>query len=211
MSKFEIVPGLIFVNREGWKPDTALPRLGGLVEPSARTHVIIHHTVTPDNDASPNVWEDEGEVFARMRALQIVRPDLGLDVPYNFIAFLFDSDALMICEGRGEDRVGAHTKGHNTAGIAISFAGNFESAAISDSAIAKRMPLLSRFLGWLKFSASLPGQPPHRPLKNLGALRPSGRNVFFHKDFKNTDCPGRLLEPHLRTVDFLAPELPPIA
>ena len=211
MAKLQIVPGLIFVNRDGWNANTALPRLGGLVEPSARTHVIIHHTVTPDNDASPNVWEDEAKVFARMRALQTVRPDLGLDVPYNFIAFLFGTDALMICEGRGEDRSGAHTKGHNTAGIAISFAGNFEGAAVSDAAMAARMPLLSQFLGWLKFAASQPGQIPHRPLKNLGSLRPSGRNVFFHKDFKNTDCPGKLLEPHLRTVDFLVPETLPVA
>ena len=55
MAKFEIVPGLMFADRTEWVTNTALPRLGGRVDRGVRTHVFIHHTVTPDSDAtSPN-------------------------------------------------------------------------------------------------------------------------------------------------------------
>lgn len=205
MPRFEIVPGLVFVSREAWRPNLGLPRLGGSVDRNARTHVIVHHTVTPDTDDTPNVWENEEDVFAQMRRLQVARPDLGFDVPYNFVVFLFNGNALIVCEGRGEDRTGAHTKGHNTAGIAMSFAGNFDAIAIPASEVASRMHLLSKFLGWLKFSASHPEYGDHPPLRNLGSLRPNGRNVFLHKDFKNTACPGRQLEPHLASIDFPMP------
>lgn len=205
MPKFEISPGLLFATRESWQADPTKPRLGNPVDRNLRTHVIVHHTDTPDNDASPNTWENEDEVFSRMRRLQVIRPDLGLDVPYSFVAFLVEDNRLIICEGRGEDRTGAHTVGHNTAGIGISFAGDFENRAIDPGDIARRIPHLSTFLGWLKVSASHPAYGQHPPLRNLGSMRPNGRNVFFHKDFKSTDCPGKELEPHLTTVDFLPP------
>ena len=120
--KFEIVPGLIYVPRDAWGADPEFPRLGRKVPRSRRTHVICHHTAMTDpNDESPNIWESEREMFKMMRRLQVVRKkDLGADVPYNFVAFLFRKQSkIYICEGRGEDRTGAHTKGHNTAGIAI--------------------------------------------------------------------------------------------
>ena len=127
MADFEIIPGLRFVDRRGWGASAAHPRLGNQVSRAARSHVIIHHTVMPDGDSSPNLWETDAEVFAMMRRLQTVRPDLGLDVPYNFVVFLMrNATEIIICEGRGEDRSGAHTKGHNTHGIGVCFAGEFE-------------------------------------------------------------------------------------
>jgi hypothetical protein len=206
MPPFQLAPGLTFVPRAAWNPNPALPRLGASVIRTRRTHVFIHHTTMIDGDESPNLWESEAEIFAMMRKLQTVRPDLGLDVPYNFIAFMTGlNDGLYICEGRGEDRTGAHTKGHNTAAIAVSFAGNFHSSAIDGHEIAKRMLQLSYFLGWLKFDASHASYGTFKPLKNLGSLRPSGRRVFYHRDVKNTACPGKLLEVHLPSVDFLRP------
>ena len=205
MAKFDIIPGLTFVDRSGWEADNTHQRLGRRVSRSERTHVIIHHTVIPDTDATKNLWETEEEVFQMMRKLQTVRPDLGLDVPYNFVAFLINNSqaSMYVCEGRGEDRSGAHTKGHNTKGIAISFAGNFHDFDVDFS---KYAPLLSFFLGWLKFDPNHPSYGgPFDPMVNLGSFSPATRPVFAHRDFKATACPGRIIMPFLQLVDFVDP------
>jgi len=203
MAKFEIVPGLMFASRSEWVTNN-LPRLGGLVPREDRTHVFVHHTVTPDSDSTPNEWESEAEIFQRMRKLQTIRPDLGLDVPYSFVAFLL-GDGLMICEGRGEDRTGAHTKGHNTRAIGVSFAGNFHDHETGEGKLEKGLDLLSRFLGWLKTDPSHPDYGTFAPMVNLGSLKPEGRNVFVHQDVKATACPGRHIVAMADRIDFVAP------
>lgn len=207
MAKFDIAPGLTFVSRNEWSPNGDHPRLGAIVPRDRRTHVFIHHTDMEDEgDGTPNVWESEARMFAMMRDLQVCRPDLGLDVPYNFIAFISSiNDGLYICEGRGEDRAGAHTKGHNTAAIAVSFAGSFENRPIPSAEIEARMPLLSYFLGWLRYDPSHPAYGNHSPMINLDRLRPEGRRVWYHRDVKNTDCPGVKLMAHLPQVRFERP------
>jgi len=206
MAKFQIVPGLTFVDRSEWGADESISRLGHKVARSKRTHVIIHHTAIGDNDDSPNLWSSEKKIFANMRKMQTIRPDLGLDVPYNFIAYFTKRNSgVYICEGRGEDRSGAHTKGHNSEGIAISMSGNFEEESIAGIEISKRMHLISAFMGWLRFNPSHPDYGNFKPMKKLGSLKPNDRNVYFHKDFKNTKCPGKLLTPHLSQLDFLDP------
>ena len=207
MAKFEIVPGLTFADRRAWGPNPAHPRLGNKVDRDARNHIIIHHTDMIDTSGNtPNLWDSEAEAFAMMRQLQTVRPDLGFDVPYNFIVFLMsDPGKVMICEGRGEDRSGAHTKGHNTRGIGVCFAGGFESSPISNPDLASRVPLVSKFLGWLKFSASHPDYGNFPPMTNLDDLHPHSRAVFFHQDFRNTDCPGQKLKPHAAQLKCINP------
>jgi hypothetical protein len=203
---FEIVPGLVVVPREDWGADNALPRLGNKVPRSRRTHVICHHTVMPDNsDTSPNIWETEREMFSMMRRLQVVRrKELGADVPYNFVVFFSSTRSkVYICEGRGEDRTGAHTKGHNTAGIALSFAGDFHNNPVNAVEVAERIHLVSFFLGWLRHNPSHPDYGQYSAMRNLGVLRPQDREVFFHRDFKNTACPGKNLEPFLKQLTFL--------
>lgn len=205
MTAFTIIPNLTFVPREDWQPKDD-PRLGAKVDRDNRTHVIIHHTVMEDeSDKSPHIWESHKEISQNMREVQTSRPDLGLDVPYNFVAYLVPGDGLVICEGRGEDRTGAHTKGHNTAGIAVSFAGNFHKKSVPLLDVSKRIHLLSYFLGWLKLSASHTDYGKFPPLKNLDKLKPSGRKVFMHRDFKATACPGDRLEQVIDQVAFLDP------
>jgi hypothetical protein len=206
MPEFDIVPGLHVVTRDTWGANPNHPRRGAKVARNRRTHVIIHHTVMVDSDDTPNIWERKRDIFKMMRRLQVTRPDLGLDVPYNFVAFLSaNNDGLHICEGRGEDRTGAHTKGHNTKGIAVSFAGNFHNKPIDPVEIARRMPLLSFFLGWLRFDPSHPDYGDFKPLRKLDSFQPQNRHVFFHRDFKATACPGAKLMPHLPQVGFVAP------
>ena len=121
-----IAPSLIYLSRADWGADPAHPRLGYAVAPAARTEAIVHHTVIVDSDATKNVWETLDEVKAKMRQLQVIRPELGLDVPYNFVGFLMADGSLVVCEGRGRDLTGAHTYAHNTSGIALSMQGNFQ-------------------------------------------------------------------------------------
>lgn len=207
MAKFDITPKLRFCSRSEWSPNPAHPRLGQRVTRDRRTHVFIHHTCGVDSDDSKNIWENEAEIFATMKRLQTARgADLGNDVPYNFVAFMTTiNDGLYICEGRGEDRSGAHTSGHNTKAIAVSFAGDFETQVTPDAEIAKRMEPLSNFLGWLRFDPSHEDYGTFRAMENLGSLKPQGRNVFFHRDVKATDCPGSDLMRHLGEVKFTRP------
>lgn len=207
MARFEISSNLVFADRREWVSNTTLPRLGALVPRDWRTHVFIHHTVTPDSDDTPNIWEDEKAAFARMRVLQITRPDLGFDVPYNFVAFIMKNGDLLICEGRGEDRAGAHTKGHNTRAIGVAFAGNFEDLPTTGAKIGKKMKLLSLFLGWLKYDPSHPDYGTYPPMPNLDRLKPAGRNVWAHSDVKATACPGKKIESHLAAIEFTDPRL----
>lgn len=206
MAKFDISPGLTFVDRKGWGADDSILRLGHKVGRTKRTHAIIHHTVTPDtSDKSPNLWETQDEVFKMMGKLQKVRPDLGKDVPYNFVVFLMKKkESIMVCEGRGEDRSGAHTKGHNTKGVGISFAGNFMDD-ISDADLSSRMHLVSSFLGWLKFDPSHADYGQFDPMGNLGSLQPTQRNVFIHQDFGPTACPGSKIVKFAGLLDFIEP------
>jgi peptidoglycan recognition protein len=210
VAKFEIAPGLTFVSRASWSPKPEHPRQGKTVARDKRTHVFIHHTCMKDrDDSTPNIWESESEIFSMMRELQTCRPELSLDVPYNFVAFMTTiNDGLYICEGRGEDRSGAHTVGHNTAAIAVSFAGDFETLPIPSAEIAKRMAQLSAFLGWLRHDASHPDYGQFEPMRNLETRKPpqSGRKVWYHRDVKSTDCPGSKLIAHLPSVGFVRPE-----
>lgn len=185
-----------YLTREQWGHRTDLPRLGATITPSERTEGFIHHVVAIDTDASPNVWETDAECFIRMRGLQTARPDLGLDVPYNFVAFLMEGE-LLICEGRGAQRYGAHTQWHNRTGIALSFYGNFQNYATLY--LEAWLPAAGAFFYDLKMGL-VPGQGPALP--NLGSVYPPDRDVFGHREATDTDgnnvsggtsCPGRYL------------------
>jgi len=214
---FNVAPGVELWTREDWKADPAHPRVGHLVPREARTHVIIHHTVLVDPDPSPNVWEEDEEIRSAMRKLQTIRPDLDLDVPYNFVVFLRPKDRVnrvTVCEGRGEDRSGAHTYGHNTKGIGIAFMGNFEKAV---SGFAKDyIPYVNLFLGWLQMDPNAQGYGgPWDPMQNLGSKFPiiddgqKHRNVYIHRDFKATACPGGSIAEVADQFNFTNPALPP--
>ena len=136
-----IAPRIIYVLRGDWGADQDLTRLGIGVDPAQRTGRRTHHSVIIDPDATPNRWTHLPEVFGKMRQLQTIRPDLGSDVPYNLVAFAMEAGFtyqnkrvdIVLCEGRGLLRSGAHTRGRNDQGvyfnisdIAICWEGNFE-------------------------------------------------------------------------------------
>lgn len=185
----KIAEGLYYYTRGEWGARTDIPRLGYSVSRSARTHGIFHHTVVVDDDATPNTWETVQECFGKQRQLQVIRPDLGLDVPYSFVFYRMADRKLSVLEGRGLDRTGAHTYGHNTKGIGIAGEGNFQLPA----SFVDYRDNLSRFLGWLKFDQGM---------TNLGSDRPARAVVYGHQDFDSTACPGYWLYQTLPSLSF---------
>lgn len=180
MTKIVIQPGLTYFTRSEWGARIDLPRLGYSVNRLDRTEAIMHHTVIIDNDATPNRWETVAKVFVKMRQLQMIRPDLGLDVPYNFVAFHMTNGSLVVCEGRGLDRTGAHTRRHNVRGIATAGQGNFQ-IGLGISAYADHW---SRWWGWLRHNMGM---------ENLGSVHPTRGIAFGHIDLASTSCPGKNL------------------
>ncbi len=141
-------PRVLFVDRNGWGADPELQRLGymvtrdGSLVADKKTKWLHHHDVIVlPNDPTPNVYENLVECFLRGRRLQTIRPDLvpeslrgqTSDVPYNEMLFPMLDGGLVILEGRGYDRTGAHTRGHNTEGHGTSWAGNHQKYALAMS------------------------------------------------------------------------------
>ncbi len=176
-----IAPGVILATRDDWGADRSLPRRGHAVSSTIWQHTTLHHTVRVDNDATPNAWTSQSEVFRKMRQLQTIRPDLGLDVPYNFVIFLMEDGTIIICEGRGLYYTGAHTIGHNHDSPGIAIEGNFEDIRTN---ISRWVPKVNYFLGWLKYDGGC---------RNITARPhsiPTGQEVYFHEMFSATACPG---------------------
>ena len=168
-----------------WWDTSNLPRLGFAVSRAQRTELIIHHTVGNDPDGTPLIWETDDEIQKHMRFLQTVRQaELGADIPYNFVAFIRPDWSITVCEGRGFDRTGAHTKYRNTSGVATSFAGDFHNQTI-----ANPDALVASINEWLRREKM--------ECPNVGPT------IFGHRDFTGptsaypdvgwTACPGNNL------------------
>jgi len=172
-----------------------IPRRGHPIGSLRRTEVYIHHTVIVDTDTTANEWETLDDVKSRMRQLQQLRPDLGLDVPYNMVAFCMSDGELVLCEGRGLGRTGAHTKNHNRSALGIALQGNFESEPLPAN-LDSQLIAVARWLRILRKK---------RGFINLGKSRPSGRQVWGHCDAKSarTVCPGQKLYDKLALIRFI--------
>ncbi len=128
---------LFFMPRYEWDT-SSLPRLGYPVHLHQRTLAIMHHTVTLDSDFTKNVWETEQEIKEHMLLLQTIRvSDVGADIAYHDVAFFMADGSVIICEGRGIHRSGAHTRGYtddvhnNVGGYAVAAAGDFHNIDIN--------------------------------------------------------------------------------
>lgn len=193
---------MIVLNREDWGADPSLPRLGDTIDPTNRTEVFVHHTVLVDNDVSKNAWETMDEVRTWMQRLQTIRPDLGLDVPYNMVAFCMSDGGLTLCEGRGLERVGAHATNHNRSALGIAFQGNFE-AHPPPSHIDSQLDELADWLADLRANQGFIYLGDSRPEEVFG-----GRQVWGHRDAPtaNTLCPGQKLYDMLSRIRFVPEE-----
>jgi peptidoglycan hydrolase-like protein with peptidoglycan-binding domain len=190
--------GVIVLSRSQWRADNRLPRRGHLIGSTRRTEVFIHHTVVIDRDTTPNEWQTLSDVKSRMRQLQTMRPNLGLDVPYNFVAFCMGDGRLALCEGRGFDRTGAHARNHNRSAIGIAFQGDFENHPLPRGIDAQ----LAGLTYWLRDLRM------NRGFIHLGDSRPADRQVWGHRDAATarTACPGKALHEKLDLIRFIDAE-----
>lgn len=193
---------LLYLSREEWD-DSGQPRLGAILNNAEAVEAIQHHTVGADDDGTPNLWTDITETIERMRFLRTIRPDLGEDVPYSWVFFLmephvFGEGGMVVCEGRGPDRRGAHTKYHNRTGRAAAVAGNLEDVYMD---LLPWVPQFSRAWSFFKYEQGLP---------NLGTVKPTRGEVHGHGSFppevsEGTLCPGQWMNRVLHAVQMMPP------
>lgn len=204
MAELQLSPKLIFLTRDEWD-DSGAPRLGQPVPVVDHTEAYQHHTVGIDSDATPNQWGSLLDCKRRMRFLRTVRPDLGEDIPYNDVSFLMEKQflgegGLVVCEGRGPGRRGAHTKYHNRTGYADAIDGNLEDFAID---LTPWLPQMSRYWGWTKYERE------HdfgKGVPNLGTVHPHDAEVWGHQQSGAlTACPGIFMMSKLPQVTIEKP------
>ena len=163
--------GVTYLTRADWGANPLVITRGHVAVPTQWKRTVFHHTVIIDNDATPNLWTNLAEVKAKMRQLQHIRPDLGSEVPYSFVLFLMEDGTLVVCEGRGTRRTGAHTIGHNSTWLGVAFEGDFENFTQD---IRRWIPRVNHFAWWIR----------KQGCRNL-------RSPFMvHQDTSQTACPG---------------------
>jgi len=104
-------------------------------DPSDVHTVVVHHTAGKAKYLPAAVKRE-------LRNIQAQHMDANgwSDIGYNFLS---DSRGV-VWEGRGLRRVGAHTLGHNTGTIGISFLGNYEIKKLNKKQIKAYNDLLKR-------------------------------------------------------------------
>lgn len=155
----EILPDVYYIPRSDYA-DPNLARRGytsrdGVDLYLLKTDVAMHHSVSIDSDATPDIWETFDEILVKSRYMQTVRwepsnpsRDLGPDNPYSHMLYLMPGGVICIVEGRGYSWTTAATKGHNTGGWALVWMGNFQGGPIVD--VRPWIPAINRYLPYVK-------------------------------------------------------------
>ncbi len=173
-----ITERLTYLSRDDWGADSRYPRLGGaddprthrnfrFILPAERTTVPEHHSVMVDSDATKNIWENVPEIIEKQQQVQTIRPDLGIDVPYSDCLYFMPNGRIIVCEGRGFIRSGAHTIGYNISGYGLCFMGNFQDFGPID--LSLWIPQISSYLGYLKYEIKMVNLGPKEPHRALNA------------------------------------------
>lgn len=171
---------LTYLDRAAWGANPSLPRLGHVVSRAKFRGLALHHTVSVlrDWDGDGVLHGDLDDIGRFMRQLQTARPDLGADVPYSFVVLQGSTpDDAVICEGRGFDRTGAHTPGHNSTRWGVALAGNYTSEPPTPGQLEA--------IRWIGRQLADPA---------------GARSTIGHRDVKATACPGDCAYPLLALV-----------
>lgn len=123
------------------------------------TPTRVHHTAAA-SDANAKTPDDERKVMRNIQRFHVGTRGYR-DIAYNYVIF----PSGRVYEGRGYNKVGAHTLNHNH-DVGICFAGNFTSAAPTDAAVASFKALRTR-------------------------LEVSAGKAYPHSSTFATTCPGR--------------------
>lgn len=157
-----------------------------MVPASDRDRVVIHHTVTRDSDATPNLWETEAEVVARLRAIDAFHRGRGFGgVGYSYLFAPMADRTVLVIEGRGDLAEGIHA-GHrnfNWRSIGLAVLGDYRRPFdAGEEEWRGVMAAVNSWLGTLRLR-----------LPHLGAVRsPRGLAVWGHREVPGvaTVCPG---------------------
>ncbi|MFN0244810.1 MAG: peptidoglycan recognition family protein [Planctomycetota bacterium] len=134
--------------------------------------ITVHHSAERE---PPRLDGTVAASAAAVRSIQKAHVD-GKDTHYSDIGYHFVIDPYgKVFEGRDMKYQGAHAYGdNNVQNVGVCLIGNFEEERPAQAALASLRTLLEK-------------------LRNENKI--SRRNVFTHKDLKNTECPGRFLAP----------------
>lgn len=156
-------PTFAMLTRSQWGAAPPRHALEPFTAKPART-LYVHHTVTPP------FGDDVGRA---MRFVQAVAFDRGFtDVSYPVCIH----PTGVIAEGRGVQWVGAHTEGHNSDALAISFIGCYHpGAGVPELHLTDAQVLAFRYtVAFLKLTGWLA----------------AGAAILPHSSSKSTACPG---------------------
>lgn len=124
----DAVPEYRWISRSEWGANPPTVEVGHAVPLEQIVGLVVHHTVIvmPDYDHDGLVGGDIDDICSYMRQLQRARPDLGLEVPYSTVHFEGATpDEVIVAEGRGFGRTGAHTIGLNSTRYGCALAGDY--------------------------------------------------------------------------------------
>jgi N-acetylmuramoyl-L-alanine amidase len=109
------------IRRDAWgaRPPKSKP----VSIPTPVAHLVLHHTVTPDNG------------MQTVRDIQRFHQDARgwQDIAYTW---LYSPKDRVMFEGRGPGIAGAHTQNHNRTAHAVAVLGNYETTSVPASVIA---------------------------------------------------------------------------
>lgn len=162
------------------KPDTSWYRprsawsrqgidLSNIDRMGAVTRITVHHTAD-DGD----LGADPVDALRRIEAQH--KAGLGKNKPFACIGyhFLISADGA-VWEGRPVEYQGAHAEGDNNIGnVGVCLLGNFDRGKPTPAQVESMRRLLDRL---------------------CATYRVPRTEIYGHRHFKTTDCPGRFLEP----------------
>lgn len=163
-------------------PDTVMPRglwtRASLDASQANpmngiSYITVHHEGSP-NARTLTGLDETADLLEKIRRFHV--HGLGwADIGYHYVI----DRAGRVWEGRPIDWQGAHVRHHNEHNIGVMVLGNFEIQRPSDAQL-ERLP---RFLSDLR--------------RRHGIM---AGDVRSHREWAATACPGRLLQPHFKTM-----------
>jgi len=170
------------VSRTGWGCPDGQSSPSWPPEYHAVTHIIIHHTATPNTDTD---WP------ARVRQIWYYHTNTKGwgDIGYNY---LIDPNGV-IYEGRagGDDVIAGHAYGHNVGTMGVAFLGTFSTVEPTSAALASAESLLA----W---------KCDQRNMDPLGSGTDYAGTYYDyiagHRDVSATECPGDRLYNLLPTI-----------
>lgn len=157
------------ITREQWKARKARVAYA----PNHPKIIVIHHQGSDEK----HPFAEVSKTFKGAKTIQAIQnyhmdTHQWSDIGYSALI----APTGEIYQGRPFTAVGAHTKGHNTGSIGIMLVGNFEIEKPPEIQLSTLKNLII-YLTTLFPELNVP------------------KCLFGHKDFANTDCPGRNLYP----------------